>query len=363
VKAAAGALAAAIALAVPVLGTGAVYAGAGVRAKNVTVCFVGEALAKRPDRVQQVLTYLQEIEFAANVRFTSLGTCPPSVPRKNGNDWFDGDIRVVLEEAPAGTSLPGWPGPDGTGPVPGNGCRKFITGTRTYDHGNDTWSSWSDFPNDLNSHRPCLYNLKLGKDAPPGGAPYLNHTLHEFGHALGLAHEHERTDVNDPSCTEAGYGGNISSGFLTPYDRNSVMHYQFPSCGINGNYDYTGLSAWDQLALHILYPESPRVAEFVGTTVYQTGDTISLQSAWEARGANMSFVARDFQWFVNAAPLSTTPDLTTTITSPGDYQVVFAYTDFLGRRYGQEFKIHVLTPETYAAQIAGPAAALSVLAG
>lgn len=58
------------------------------------------------------------------------------------------------------------------------------------------WGSWSNAPNDLATNRANLYNLKLGGE--PYGAsamPYLNYTLHEFGHALGLSHEPERNDV------------------------------------------------------------------------------------------------------------------------------------------------------------------------
>ena len=150
--------------------------------------------------------------------------CPSSTTRPDGTDFYNGDIRIVLPNT--GVVL--------TGPIPGNGCTADSPG-----------SSWSNPPDELEVNRSCLYNMKLGDDADTNGTRWLNHTLHEFGHALGLSHEHARSDANDSSCTESGYGGSANTGFMTPYDRKSVMHYQFLSCGIHGNYDHTGLSASD----------------------------------------------------------------------------------------------------------------------
>src|SRR5262249_13145717 len=150
----------------------------------ITLCFVGNAVTARPDRVTQILAYIKEYEYAANIRFTNLGACPASLPQPDGRDSFDGDIRVVIPN----TSV------NALGPVPGTGCRMFLDKNGVYDHKNDDWGSWSNAPNDLSTNRSCLYNLKLGDD-PWNGTPYLNHTLHEFGHALGLSHEHQRADI------------------------------------------------------------------------------------------------------------------------------------------------------------------------
>jgi len=170
-----------------------VYAGAGVRSNPITVCFVGDAVTSRPLRVQQILTYIREYQFAANIRFNFLGTCSPPTTQQNGNDFYDGDIRIVI---PA-TSVDGT-----TSQVPGKGCTEVNTGD---------WGSFSNFPNDLPNARACVYNLKLGDDGS-GGVAYLNHTLHEFGHALGLAHEHIRSDVDTTICTAPGFGGTVSTG-------------------------------------------------------------------------------------------------------------------------------------------------------
>jgi hypothetical protein len=340
---------------VPARADGALYWWHGVRSRDISVCFVGDALNSRAARVQQVLTYIKEYEYAANIHFNSTGTCAPATTQPNGNDFFAGDVRVVLPNV-NGTTVAGWQGVGGTGPVPGKGCAIFRDANGNYTNENNGWGSWSNAPDDLEKYRSCLYNLKLGDDAGPSGVPYLNHTLHEFGHALGLAHEHERNDV-DPTCTASGYGGSANSGFITPYDRNSVMHYQFTACGINGNYGYSGLSTWDQLAVHILYPEDDRAAEYVGTTVVRTTDTITLVSAWQARGANMSFVASDFAWTVAGSVRSTSPSLTLQLPNPGNYSLHLSHKDFLGRTYSTSSTLRVLTPAGFAAQVAGPIAA------
>jgi hypothetical protein len=244
----------------------AVYWQAGVRAEVITICFVGDALMTRPDRIQEIASYLTDYEYSANIRFSYLGQCPVGTSQPSGNDYYDGDIRVVLP----GTSAAF------TGMVPGRGCPMFLDDQGNYNGGNDGGGSWSNAPSDLSNNRACLYNLKLNDDADGRGVPWRNHALHEFGHALGLAHEHDRRDVDKSVCARSGYGGGISSGFLTLYDRYSVMHYQFADCGINGNYDHPGLSTLDRVGMHILYPEAGFVAEYVGTTVVQSTQPVHL---------------------------------------------------------------------------------------
>jgi hypothetical protein len=124
-----------------------------------------------------------------------------------------------------------------------------------------------------------------------------------------------------------------------------VMHYMFPTCGINGNYDYTGLSDLDRVALRILYPEDKGRAEYVGTTLRRAGDMIALQSAWEVRGSNLSFVAKDFQWAVGNTIVSS-PDLIIRL-SVGIYPFQYSYRNFLNVSYSTRGTIKVLSPADY----------------
>jgi hypothetical protein len=315
------------------------YWNAGVRDATVSVCFVGDALTSRPARVAEVMGDLRHFEWAANVRFEFLGQCPAPTTTTNGDDFHDGDIRVVLPY----TSV------SGTGPVPGQGCPMFLDDEGNYDGENDGWGSWSNSPQDLGPNRPCLYNLKLGDD-PWNADPYLNHTLHEFGHALGLAHEHVRNDVN-AGCTENGYGGSASSGFLTSYDADSVMHYEFSSCGIDGNYGYSGLSALDRMGLHVLYPEADRVAELSGAVVLPSNRPLNLESTWQQRGAHMSFVAKSFVWILDGSQVGTGTSLQQSLAE-GAHALDVRHQDFLGREYRYRWTILVLSPQGYASRIA-----------
>lgn len=223
---------------------------------------------------------------------------------------------------------------------------------------NNGWGSWSAAPWTLNNpeSRACLYNLKLGDDGawcPVGGefwpcasnpalTPYVNHTLHEVGHAMGLSHEHVRNDT-DPTCIADGYGDGVSAGKLTPYDRYSVMNYSFLTCGIEGNYGNAGLSYYDRLGLHMMYPPNGYPAEFAGQTTIKSGTTLSLSAAWKVAGANMTFVAKNYVWKVDGATLSTSSTLSAAGLTVGTHTLSFEYDDFLNRHYSSSGTVRVLS--------------------
>jgi hypothetical protein len=322
------------------------YWDAGVETKVVSVCFVGDAASSRPDRVQQVMNYIKEYQYAANVIFDAKASCSAPTTNSDGTSNYDGDIRVLLPF----TSAP-W-----MGAIPGVGCTSFLDSSGKYTGGNDNWTSWSGPPNDVAGNHQCLYNLKLGDDGV-GGVPYLNHTLHEFGHALGLAHEFLRADVDlTLGCTESNYGGG-STSYLTRFDRLSVMNYVFASCGINGNYANTGLSDMDRMAVHILYPEDMKVAEFVGTTVVPSSDHLVLQSAWIARQTDPNFPVNHFEWSVAGTVRGNGPVLDVQLAE-GTQTLQFSYQDFLGRTYNYTGIVRVMNPAAFTTQTAAVGAAL-----
>lgn len=356
-------IALAIWLLMPTVVLPAAYWFHGVRSRDVSVCFAGNAVSARPERVREIVGHLARYEQAANVRFFAPSgkridveagpsgnlaglACPAPTTQPNGNDYYAGDIRVALWNTNVSTNEPG--------NVPGKGC--------TAPKRN---SSWSNPPDELELKRACQYNLVLGDDADATGTPYLNHTLHEFGHALGLVHEHARADENAqcvPATSDEYHA--LTGGFITPYDKNSVMHYWWPASTVpncqqtGSNYSQAGLTAYDRLAVHIMYPEDAHTAEFYGNTVLRAGETLQLISAWQAQGANMSFVATNWIWRVDGIQRSTTPVLTLAGLAVGEHSLDISHDDFLGRHYAYSGKVVVMTDSAYR-DLAATGAALS----
>lgn len=80
----------------------------------------------------------------------------------------------------------------------------------------------------------------------------LNHcirmyAIHEFGHAIGLVHEHNRAD-RSRRCTAAPQGAN-GDRFLTNYDAHSVMNY----CAGISETSFKGMSAGDIRSVRAMY--------------------------------------------------------------------------------------------------------------
>lgn len=75
-------------------------------------------------------------------------------------------------------------------------------------------------------------------------------SIHEFGHALGLAHEHQRGDA--PEAHKKCAQGTDGDFLIGAYDLESVMNYMNPKPGNNAQ-----LSAGDRAAIAFLYPKIP----------------------------------------------------------------------------------------------------------
>jgi hypothetical protein len=111
-----------------------------------------------------------------------------------------------------------------------------------------------------------------------------------------------------------------------------------------------------------MYPEDGRTVEFYGNTVVRTDETLQLISAWQIRGANMSFVASNWQWWVDGVLRSTTPSLSLGGLSAGMHTLSVSHDDFLGRHYTFNGKVRVLSPAAYSQLAAATNAAQLVLA-
>ncbi len=76
----------------------------GVRDRDITVCFVGAAVTVRPDRVEQIIDYIEEFEKVANIRFYTVTS--------------NQRLRDAYDTTPDNLTCPG-PGAQGADALPG----------------------------------------------------------------------------------------------------------------------------------------------------------------------------------------------------------------------------------------------------
>jgi len=72
--------------------------------------------------------------------------------------------------------------------------------------------------------------------------------IHEFGHAIGLMHEHERTDVEDCDKSSGRVEAKAPYVYVGDYDESSIMNY------CHGD-SVTTLSAGDVEGVFYVYPD------------------------------------------------------------------------------------------------------------
>lgn len=223
---------------------GAIERGVAWPRDTLTVCWMPSALdsefASRRLAVQQAVD--REWGATGRIRFVWSFTCD-SIP--------NADIRIGHDRAESGTSELGTLAQavpvgsptmviDLAGP-PAGGCVVLPGG-----------------PSTPPTHAPRCDGVS-GRGTPPSVDVWVIATaLHEFGHALGLRHEHARNDPNcpDPETLDipAQNGDRAYDGEgIWPLDQLSIMHYCRLGVLAYGTAD-PHLSVGDLRALHTLYP-------------------------------------------------------------------------------------------------------------
>jgi hypothetical protein len=96
--------------------------------------------------------------------------------------------------------------------------------------------------------------------------------VHEFGHALGIAHEHNRADRDICEREPQGSKGDWN---ITPYDLQSVMNYCNPNWSGNGE-----LSSYDKIGVNALYGKGTQPIQGTSPTVtyYKSGKNQQLEN-------------------------------------------------------------------------------------
>jgi len=128
---------------------------------------------------------------------------------------------------------------------------------------------WSRVGTDAKNEKPSWNTMAISFINDPKEDGRI--IQHEFGHALGIKHEHRHPDnplMYNRQKIEMEYGKFGTNEFftkipagdstkLTPYDSRSIMHYHLPenymSNGITNTENYT-LSTGDKYLAENLYP-------------------------------------------------------------------------------------------------------------
>jgi hypothetical protein len=128
------------------------------------------------------------------------------------------------------------------------------------------------FPDDPRASRNILIdNTAFG--SLPSGLTLQGILRHELGHTLGFRHEHIRPEAGG-ACPEDNQWQ-----ALTPYDRNSTMHY--PQCNGNGSW-VLALTSLDRAGVVALYGRRPPPRRAVQDF---DGDGVSDLGVWRRPGA------------------------------------------------------------------------------
>jgi len=168
----------------------------------IFVCWEKNALAKFPKEVQWVQSAVTESwETYSRVEFRGWKACVEGNYGLRIVEYDDGDEKHAPQVKKFGKNL--------------DGVSEGMTLNFTF----NTWKPWkADFKTSENQRELAIRSI----------------AVHEFGHALGFAHEQDRAD-EPGECAEKTDTKGKDLVYLTPYDINSVMNYCNPKYSNGGN--------------------------------------------------------------------------------------------------------------------------------
>jgi hypothetical protein len=152
---------------------------------------------------------LESWEAASALRFTGWQKCAPE----------NAGIRILIDDSGPHTQ----------------GLGRYLDGVKDGMVLNFTFENWSQSCRTM--HDFCVRAI----------------AVHEFGHAIGFAHEQNRPDA--PGECQQLRQGTDGTLLLTPYDPHSVMNYCNPDYNNNGK-----LSRYDTEAVQNVYGPGPASA-------------------------------------------------------------------------------------------------------
>ncbi|MDY8135117.1 carbohydrate-binding protein [Aquimarina sp. 2201CG5-10] len=180
----------------------------------------------------------------------------------------------------------------------------------------DDGGSWSYLGTDSNNHAHSMHFGWFNNNT--SDAEFRRTTLHEFGHALGLIHEHQNpvAGINwNKEVVYAYYAGapnfwsraQVDNNLFRRYDQNitnysvydsrSIMHYPIPAAHTTDGVavgNNSQLSATDKSFIASIYPGGNTgggdicsgVAEYNSSTSYSVGDKVTYQGNLYERTAS-----------------------------------------------------------------------------